>query len=481
MIINHIHVFGGGRGIGRWFVEHVFRHTGLPVTIYDIDLPADLPTAPHVTAQQICYEAGQLVGVPPFAPHAAVILAIPISVLRSTCAALFPLLPDGCLVVDMSSVKVEPHAIMAEYAGERLALLGMHPLFGPLVAAPVGQIVVLTGLDPQNMQQQWLAFTLRNCGFIVQQLTPELHDEYMLYVQVLTHFLLLTFAQVLVQNRHSIAALLAVRTPPFMFLSAFAGRLLGGNALTYANIQRLHGADTLRATVLRAAQDLHTRLGSDSPLETAVATIRELGSPFSGTDISECVAISSKAIESVQQVEHRLFTLVATGQLCGLRREDTGRVYIGVIREVGTDRIRFEERTRRREDGRYVLDMNEQTRANYASMGIRFGTPRQFDLLKRNISLLTEEEVQAWIAEHVLLIERDINVRAAAVLSPTFYERYLPQLVPALIQVTFIEFYQPVGEAGRVTLTVTHRPEVATAAVIAEVEQVCAACVVHTM
>lgn len=477
MPTTSIHVFGGARGIGRWFVEQVFRPTGLPVTVYDIDLPADPPAAPNVTTRQIRYREGRITGVPTFAPNAAIILAVPISALRSTCAALFPLLPDGCLVADMSSVKVEPHAIMAEYAGGRLAILGMHPLFGPLVASPIGQIVVLTGFAPEDARHAWMADTLKECGCLVQHLPPELHDEYMLYVQVLTHFLLLTFARVLVQNRHSIAALLSVRTPPFMFLSAFAGRLLGSNALTYANIQRLRGAEQLRVAVLHAAQDLHQRLGPERDLATAVGAIQELGEPFSGTEIAECFAISSKAIGSVQQIEQRLFDLAATGQVCGLQRADTSRVYIGVVRAVTADRVLFEERTRQMPDGRYALYSNAQTQQNYARMGIAFGRLKQFELLKRNLRILPEEELQAWITANVLLVQRDINVAAAGLLAPAFYERYLPKLISDVVNIRFVEFYQPDVGAGRVTLTVTHRPEVATDEIIARVTDLVRECV----
>ncbi len=478
MSINHIHVFGGGRGIGRWFVEQIFRPTGLPITVYDIDLPADPPSAPNVTACQIHYQEGRIAGVPTFTPNAAIILAVPISALHFTCAALFPLLPDGCLVADMSSIKVEPHRIMAEYAGGRLAILGMHPLFGPLVASPIGQIVVLTGIRPQERHHNWMVTTLKARGCIIQHLPPELHDEYMLYVQVLTHFLLLTFARVVAQNRHSIAALLSVRTPPFMFLSAFAGRLLGSNALTYANIQRLRGAEQLRAKVLHAAQDLHQRLGPESDLATAVGAIQELGEPFSGTEIAECFAISSKAIQSVQQIEQRLFDLVATGQVCGLQRVDTNRVHVGIMREVAADRVLFEERTRQMPNGRYALYSNAQTQQNYARMGIAFGRLKQFELLKRNLRILAEDELHTWIAANVLLIERDINVPAAGLLAPAFYERYLPKLVPDIVAIHFVEFYQPDGGAGgRVTLSVTHRPEVATDEIIARVAALVRECI----
>jgi prephenate dehydrogenase/ferredoxin-fold anticodon binding domain-containing protein len=471
MPIQHIHIIGGARGIGRWFVEHVFASSGLPVTVYDIDLPSDLPSSPTVTIRRIRYHSGMVEGIPTFTSTDMFVLAVPVSALRETCAALFPAIPAGCLVVDMASVKVETHAIMAEYAAGRLSLLGIHSLFGPLVASPVGQIVALTGYDAQDERQCWFHQLLKERGFLVQTVSPEAHDEYMLYVQVLTHFMLLTFARVLVRSGVAMSDLLDLRTPPFTFLSAFAGRLLGGNALTYANIQRLAGAAQVRAAVQQAVEELDAHLSSSS-LDEAVRAIGDLSGPFSGTEISECFSLSNRAIDSVQQVEQRLFVLAASSTLCGLQRTGASKVYVGVVVEVSDDRILFEERARhiKQAGDRYAVCANEQARTNYASDGINFGTFRRFELLKRNIRILTDDEFQAWLDTHALPIQRDITISAPACLAPAFYEQYLPQLVPALLSASFAARYQKHAHEQRVTLAVAHRADIATEALMQEVD-----------
>jgi prephenate dehydrogenase len=474
--IRHIHVFGGLRGIGRWFVEHVFQGRDLSVSVYDIDIPSSPQLAPGVAVRHIHYRNGTLEGVPAFGPTDAIVLAVPVGALRQTCAALFPRLPDGCLVFDMSSIKREPHAIMEQHSAGRLTLLGTHPLFGPQLASPVGQTVVLTGFDANNERHAWLYHLLRSRGFIIQQTTPEQHDEYMLYIQVLTHFVLLTFARVLVDRQRSMSELLNFKTPPFAFLTAFAGRLLGGNALTYASIQRLEGAEELRAAIVQAAQELAADFAPGSDTTAAAAAIRALVEPFRGSEISECFAISGRAIDSVQQNEQRLFELAESGRLCGLQRGGSERVYIGVIQDVGADRILFEERARRIKSmgGKYAVFTGEHVRESYQAIGIAFGSFRRFELLKRHIRVLPDSELHAWLEQHMLTLTRDVNVRARLPLAREFYETLLPRLVPDLVAAQFVEYYRESEYSSKITLSITHRPDSTTPDMMRRIEDVLA-------
>jgi prephenate dehydrogenase len=399
---------------------------------------------------------------------------VPVGALQQTCAALFPRLPDNFLVFDMSSIKQEPHAIMEQHSAGRLTLLGTHPLFGPQLASPVGQTVVLTGFRADNEQHIWLYNLLRSRGFIIQQTTPEQHDEHMLYIQVLTHFVLLTFARVLVDRQRSMSELLNFKTPPFAFLTAFAGRLLGGNALTYASIQHLEGAEELRAAIIQAAQELAAEFSSGSDTRSAAAAISALVEPFRGSEISECFAISGRAIDSVQQTEQRLFELAESGRLCGLQRSGSERIYIGVIQDVGADRILFEERARRIKSmgNRYAVFTGEHVRESYQSIGVTFGSFRRFELLKRHIRVLPDSELHAWLEQHLLTLTRDINIRARLPLARDFYETLLPRLVPDLVAAQFVESYPESEHSSKITLTITHRPDSPTADIIRRIEGV---------
>jgi prephenate dehydrogenase/ferredoxin-fold anticodon binding domain-containing protein len=472
-MLSHIHIFGGARGIGRWFVERVFTDISpeVQVTIYDIDPPEDSTKLSSVAVQRIRYSDGYIEGIPAFSQTDVIVLAIPINALPETCAALFPSLPDGCLVLDMSSVQTDPRAVLESYATGRLSLLGMHPLFGPQVTTPVGQIVVLTGFQEADERHKWFQQMLAASGLFVQRMRPEEHDEAMLFIQVLPHFLLLTFAHVLVSQGYSFAHLLAVRTPPFTFFSAFTGRLLSGNALTYANIQQSAGATQVHTAIKAAVNELADQLGPEHPVEQGAQAIQSLGRPFSGTEISECITLSNSAITCAQQREQRLFILADTGTLCGLQRVDLQKTHIGIVREVQADRIIFEERSMPtpQSDRRYAVCMNEVARKQYVSRGIAFGKFRRYALLKRNIDILTDAELHRWLDKHLLMIRREITIPAPRTLTAAFYEHYLPQLCTAVVEVSFVERYQRESEKETVTLSITHRPDVATEEVMKQI------------
>lgn len=347
MQITHIHVLGGARGIGRWFVDYVFSRGELDVTIYDIDIPSNPPLNPRVKAVNISYTDEGVVGVPDFGQSDAVVIAVPMEVLDNTCHHLFPHVSDDGLVVDMSSIKVPSHRIIRKNSGNRFSVLGAHPLFGPLVSSPVGQTVVLTDFDTNNPKHSWFEKLLKANGFLVPNTTPELHDDYMLFVQVLTHFVLLIFGKVLADSQNVLSHLLKFKTPPFSFLSAFTGRLLGGNAQTYANIQTLEDAEHIRHAAIEAAKELNRIFDSKEDLKNAVKTIQTIARPFTSAEIAECRALSAVATDSIQELEKRLFDLCQRRAMCGLQRIDIDKVHVGIVLEIRSDRILFQDRTKR--------------------------------------------------------------------------------------------------------------------------------------
>ncbi len=463
--IRRIHIFGGARGIGRWFVEKVFLGEGLEIFVYDINFPTNPPFDSSINTRQIDYANGELSGIPELMNHDAVVIAIPINEFEKLIACLFPKIPDGCLVFDMSSVKRFPYEVMKKHDScGRLSIMSIHPLFAPLVASPVGQSVILAGLGSSDEKHLWLRKVLQSRGFILKEASPELHDKSMLYVQVLTHFTYLVFSKVLSEGTTSLSDLLEFKTPPFTFLTAFSGRLLGGNATTYVNIQKQNDASKIRELFIKAAHELHSIMTFDD-LQSSANALNGIVGPFTGAEIAECRAISSKAIESLQAFEQTIFSLWKSGKLCGIKRTDTKKVDVGVIIETQSDRITFESRLKhishptRQGNGRFAICTDETARKNYQRMGINFGKFQEFELLKRNIKILSDADLNEWIKNNIAVINNDINIVAFGNMSEEFYEKWLPKFIPAIVRVEFIEAYKKRGAKEHVTLRITHRPE----------------------
>ncbi len=464
MDIRRIHVFGGARGIGRWFVEKVFMGKEVEIFVYDINFPSNPPFDPSINIQTIDYVNGDIDGIPTLSECDVFVIATPINEFEKLAFRLFPKIPDGCLVFDLSSVKKYPCEIMRHYAAKgRLSILSIHPLFAPLVSSPIGQLVTLTGFRPDDEKHAWLRKLLKNRGLILKEATPELHDKSMLYVQVLTHFAYLVFSKVLANSAESLSSLLEFKTPPFTFLTAFAGRLLGGNANTYANIQRQNGASEIRDLFIKATQEIN-EVFTFADLQASVTAINDIVSPLTGAEVAECRAISSQAIDNLQAFEQKIFSLWKTRQLCGIKRIDTKKIDVGIIVENRSDRIIFESRikpipNRTEACALFAICTNDTAKKTYQRMGINFGKFQKTEPLKRNLKILPDDPLNEWIKRNSAVVRNDINIIPPLSMSEKFYEKWLPKFIPELVKVEFIEAYKKIGEKEHITLRIAHTPE----------------------
>lgn len=121
-----------------------------------------------------------------------IILAIPVQYLEAFLQSSAQLFNPNALIMDVSSVKLKPIALMEQYLPKTCEIVGTHPLFGPqsgkngihglnFVICPHRQkketIVSLTDLFQSKMQLR------------VLERTVDEHDKQMAYVQGITHFI----------------------------------------------------------------------------------------------------------------------------------------------------------------------------------------------------------------------------------------------------------------------------------------------------
>ena len=156
-------IIGGTGGIGRWFADFL----------------AQEGHAVHVT--------GRMTGmdIPDLAMTCQVIIvSVPIGVTCEVIRKVGPFLKEDALLMDLTSLKVEPvRAMLASSASE---VIGLHPLFGPRVPSLEGQNIVLCPGRGERWLPKLKALLERN-GARVVVTTPEHHDEIMAVVQGLNH------------------------------------------------------------------------------------------------------------------------------------------------------------------------------------------------------------------------------------------------------------------------------------------------------
>jgi chorismate mutase/prephenate dehydrogenase len=205
-------VVGGRGGMGRFFT-HWFAQSDYQVRILERD---DWDRAAVLTQGiDLC------------------LLAVPIDVTPAVATRIAPLLPQECVLADVTSLKRAPmQAMLASHPGP---VVGLHPLFGPATKSMDRQIVVVNpGREPEKCQ--WLLEQMAVWGNVVVQTSPEEHDELMGIVQALRHFATFAFGQFLHAHKVPILRTLELSSPIYRLELAMVGRLFAQDPNLYAEI-----------------------------------------------------------------------------------------------------------------------------------------------------------------------------------------------------------------------------------------------------
>ncbi|QCI63086.1 prephenate dehydrogenase/arogenate dehydrogenase family protein [Phreatobacter stygius] len=169
----------GFGAFGQLMARHLRPH--LDLTAYDPALP------PGASAEHPDVRLGGLAAA---AGCPIVVLAMPVSRIAETVAAIRPHLQPGALVLDVGSVKTLPAAIMAEGLPGDVDIVATHPLFGPQ-SARHGIAGLKIAVCPVRGRRggEVTAFLSDVLGLTVIETTPEAHDRELAVAQGLTHLI----------------------------------------------------------------------------------------------------------------------------------------------------------------------------------------------------------------------------------------------------------------------------------------------------
>jgi prephenate dehydrogenase len=168
-----IGVIGFG-AFGQLIARHLRPHC--PILAFDV-MP-DIAKAGELGASIVPFEVAT--GCP------IVVLAVPVSQMRTVVADMVPFLKPGALVVDVGSVKVEPAEIMRALLPVDATVVATHPLFGPQ-SAQNGIAGLRIAICPIRGRRFRVAAFCKKLGLNVIITTPEKHDRDVAEVQGLTH------------------------------------------------------------------------------------------------------------------------------------------------------------------------------------------------------------------------------------------------------------------------------------------------------
>jgi prephenate dehydrogenase len=123
----------------------------------------------------------------------AVILTTPSQHIPGVVGRISPLLRDGSLLMDISSVKLGIIEKVLELLPSGVEYLSIHPLLGPAARKLVGNRVILIPVRGSSYVKM-IKMIFEDAGLRVVLSTPEEHDGIMAYVQVAHHLSYLALA-----------------------------------------------------------------------------------------------------------------------------------------------------------------------------------------------------------------------------------------------------------------------------------------------
>ncbi len=120
-----------------------------------------------------------------------VVVAVPVSAIRSISEQMTNYLMDNVVVMDVCGVKEYPLKIMTQFFPERVQILGSHPLFGPdsVISDLTDHLMILTPQRISDARLKEIKTFWKQFGLKLIEMSAEEQDRLMAWTLALTHFL----------------------------------------------------------------------------------------------------------------------------------------------------------------------------------------------------------------------------------------------------------------------------------------------------
>ena len=205
-------IIGGTNGMGRWLAD-LLTTQGFTV---------------HVTGrktQMKAVDAARICDV--------VVISVPIAATSSVIAEVGPHVRKGQALMDLTSLKKEPVALMLQYS--EAEVVGCHPLFGPSVTEPSGHNIVLCR-GRGDAWYKWIKAIFEETGYTVLERTTGEHDRMMAIVQVLNHFNTIALGMAIAEAGTPLSEVNQFSTPIFKTKMDIVKKIFTESPELYADI-----------------------------------------------------------------------------------------------------------------------------------------------------------------------------------------------------------------------------------------------------
>lgn len=319
-------IIGGYGGMGKIFAK-LFKEENFDVVITGPNEQKGMETAKNLGVE---YTKDNSV-----ASHADItIITVPIEKTIPTIKEVAPIIKDGALITDLTSVKSEVCEALLKYANKNSEIVSIHPMFGPRVSDIHGQVFVLCPLRSVRYTL-WLKKFLDSHKAKYIETTPEEHDSAMAVIQGLTHFTYISIGSTLKNLNFDVKESRKLASPIYELMLDMIGRILGQDPYMYAHIQMDNPkTKEVRDEFLKSVTELK-RVVDDRNEKKFVEIMSNAAKHFS--DFQTAMGRSDKAINSL--VSELEFLKNASGKEIFVKHIYSGNVHFGIIESVDAENI----------------------------------------------------------------------------------------------------------------------------------------------
>lgn len=225
------------------------------------------------------------------------VVSVPIDVTERVIAEVGPRLRPDSLLMDVTSVKVEP--VKAMLGSTRASVVGTHPMFGPNIHSLQGQRVVVCRARGDQWAR-WVTEMFTARGLAVVETTPAHHDKMMATVQVLTHFQTQVHGLTLARLGAPLAESLQFTSPAYLMELYMGARHFAQSADLYGPIE-MNNPETasITATYLGAARDVADILasGDRDRFRQMFAEVQAFLGPFTAEALEQTSFLIDRLVE----------------------------------------------------------------------------------------------------------------------------------------------------------------------------------------
>lgn len=240
-------IIGGTNGMGRWL------H----------DLLAGEGCAVCVTGRKTAMTAKDAANI-----CDVVVVSVPIAATAGVIAQVGPLLKKSQLLMDLTSLKKEPVALMLAHS--QAEVVGCHPLFGPSISSAAGHNIVLSR-GRGDAWYDWIKNIFTKTGYTILERTPAEHDRMMSIVQALNHLNTIALGLAIAETGIPLAEVSQFSTPVFRTKMDIVKKVFTESPELFADIiARNPDRDHVLATYEQVVRDIRAKLKAENGAELKI-------------------------------------------------------------------------------------------------------------------------------------------------------------------------------------------------------------------